>query len=77
MSHDDHDKSRHHEKINVWRTLDLVGIGDADADPDGRCPKRAGEELGVARALGHLTRQLFATTVGDIASVTGEEVTVR
>lgn len=93
MSHHDHDhdKIKHHVKINVdkhddhtratarlrWRDVDLVGIGDADIDPDDQYPKRVGEELAVARALTHLTRQLFVTTAGDITSVTGEEVSVR
>jgi hypothetical protein len=91
MSHDDHDRSEHHVKITVdkhddhtradarmrWRHVDLVGVGEADIDPDDRYPKRVGEELAVARALTHLTKQLFVATAGDIESVTGEQVSVR
>jgi Domain of unknown function (DUF1876) len=91
MSHDDHDKSKYHVKITVdrhddrtranarmrWRHVDLVGTGDAELDPDDKYPKRVGDELAVARALTHLTRQLFVATAGDIESVTGEEVSVR
>ncbi len=88
MSHDGHDETKYHVKITVqqhddhtrakahlhWRYADLVGIGDVDIDPDDRYPERTGEELAVARALTHLTRQLFVTTAGDIKSVTGDEV---
>jgi hypothetical protein len=91
MSHTDHDESQHHVKIKVrhdhersvataqmrWRHTDLVGTAEAELDPDDRYPKRVAEELAVARALTHLTRQLFVTTAGDIQSVTGEEVSVR
>ncbi|CAN5597178.1 DUF1876 domain-containing protein [soil metagenome] len=91
MSHDDHDKTTYHVKITVdkhhhhtqanarmrWRDVELVGVGDADIDPDDQYPKLVGEELAVARALTHLTRQLFVQTAGDIESVTGEEVSVR
>jgi hypothetical protein len=91
MSHTDHDRSEHHVKITVdkrdghtranahlrWRHVDLVGVGDADIDLDDQYPKRVGEELAVARALSHLTRQLFVTTAGDIESATGEQVSVR
>lgn len=91
MSHRDHDDTTYHVKITVhhdddhtkatahlhWRHADLVGEGDAEVDPDDRYPKRVGEELAVARALTHLTRQLFVTTAGDITSVTGEDVSVR
>jgi hypothetical protein len=91
MSHHDYDDTKYHVKITVhhdedhtrakahlhWRDADLVGVGDADIDPDDRYPKGVGEELAVARALTHLTRQLFVTTAGDIKSVTGEEVSTR
>jgi hypothetical protein len=91
MSHDDHDGSKYHVKITVdkdddhtranarmrWRHVELVGVGDADLDPDDQYPRRVGEELAVARALTHLTRQLFVATAGDIESVTGEDVSVR
>ncbi len=91
MSRHDRDKSKYRVKITVdehddhteavahlrWRHTDLVGIGEADLDPDDRYPKRVGKELAVARALTHLTRQLFVTTAGDIESVTGEEASVR
>ncbi|MDT5070043.1 MAG: hypothetical protein QOJ95_486 [Mycobacterium sp.] len=91
MSHGDHYESKHHVKIKVrrddersvataqmrWRQNDLVGTGEAELDPDDRYPKRVADELAVARALTHLTRQLFVTTAGDIQSVTGEEVSVR
>lgn len=91
MSHDDDDTAKFHVKIAVekhhdhtqaiarlrWHHTDLVGVGDADIDPDDQYPKLVGEELAVARALTHLTRQLFVATAGDIESVTGEEVSVR
>jgi hypothetical protein len=91
MGHHDHDDTKYRVDIGVhhhhhdhttatarlhWRDADLVGVGEADIDSDEHYPKRVGEELAVARALTHLTRQLFVTTAGDIASVTGEEVTV-
>jgi hypothetical protein len=60
-----------------WRDVDLVGTGSADVDPDDHYPELVGEELAVARALTHLTRQLFVSTAGDIESVTGESVSVR
>lgn len=91
MSHNNHDKSEYKVKIKVtrhddhtdataqlrWRHVDLVGSGMADLDPDDDYPKKVGEELAVARALTHLTRQLFVTTAGDIECVTGESVSVR
>ena len=91
MSHHEHDEATYHVKITVrhhddhtkakahlhWRYADLVGVGDVEIDPDDDYPKRVGEELAVARALTHLTRQLFVTSAGDIASVTGEDVSVR
>ena len=91
MSHSDHGTSEYKVKIKVgrhddhteatahlrWRDVDLVGSGEADLDPDDQYPKRVGEELAVARALTHLTRQLFVTTAGDIGTVTGESVSVR
>lgn len=91
MGHHEHDDTKYRVNIGVhhhhdhttatarlhWRDADLVGVGEADIDPDERYPKRVGEELAVARALTHLTRQLFVTTAGDIASVTGENYTVR
>jgi hypothetical protein len=86
-----HDDTKYHVKITVhhdddhtaakahlhWRYADLVGLGEAEVDPDDHYPRRVGEELAVARALTHLTRQLFVTTAGDITSVTGEDVSVR
>ena len=72
--HDDHTTAT--ARLH-WRYADLVGVGEADIDPDDHYPTRTGEELAVARALTHLTRQLFVTTAGDIASVTGEDVSVR
>jgi hypothetical protein len=60
-----------------WRDIDLVGTGNADVDPDDHYPELVGEELAVARALTHLTRQLYVSTGGDIESVTGESVSVR
>jgi hypothetical protein len=91
MSRNEHDTSKLHIKIEVerddehttatarmrWRDDALVGVGEADLDPDDRYPRRVGKELAVARALTHLTRQLFETTAGDIESVTGEEISVR
>ncbi|MCV7229602.1 DUF1876 domain-containing protein [Mycolicibacterium komossense] len=91
MSHKDHDKSKYNVKIRVdmhddhakatarmgWRDVELVGKGEADLDPDDHYPARVGEELAVARALTHLTRQLFVATAGDVESVTGEPVSVR
>lgn len=91
MSHEKQHEGEHHVKITVdgrgdhwvanaqlhWRHVKLVGTGEADVDPDDRYPKRVGEELAVARALTHLTRQLFVTTAGDIESVTGEATSVR
>lgn len=88
--HDRDDDTKYRVKITVhhdadhttatarlhWRYDDLEGVGEADVDPDDRYPKRTGEELAVARALTHLTRQLFVTTAGDISSVTGEDVSV-
>lgn len=90
MSHHDGDETGYHVKITVhhhddhtkakahlhWRYADLVGVGEADVDRDDQYPKRVGEELAVARALTHLTRQLFVTTAGDIESVTGEGASV-
>ncbi|TPG32693.1 dsRBD fold-containing protein [Mycolicibacterium hodleri] len=86
-----HKKREHHVEITVerdgndthasasmrWRDADLVGTGDAELEDGERYPKRVGEELAVARALTHLTRQLFVTTAGDIESVTGESTSVR
>lgn len=91
MGHKKHGKTEHLVKISVerngedtrataslrWRDTDLVGTGDAVLDDSERYPKRVGEELAVARALTHLTRQLFVTTAGDIESVTGEPISVR
>ncbi len=91
MGHKKHGKAEHLVKISVerkgddtratatlhWRDVDLVGTGDAELDDGERFPKRVGEELAVARALTHLTRQLFVTTAGDIESVTGEAISVR
>lgn len=91
MSHDHHHDSEYRVKITVdrhenhtvakahlrWRHVKLVGTGEVDLDPDDRYPKRVGEELAVARALTHLTRQLFVSTAGDIESVTGEAASVR
>ena len=85
------DESKHRVKITVeheanrssaiahmrWRHTDLVGKGEAEVDADERYPQRVAEELAVARALTHLTRQLFVSTAGDIQSVTGEAVSVR
>jgi Domain of unknown function (DUF1876) len=74
----EHESDRTEAKAHMrWRKADLVGVGEATIDPDDRYPKRVGEELAVARALTHLTRQLFVTTAGDIESVTGEETSVR
>jgi uncharacterized protein DUF1876 len=90
MGHHDHDDTKYRVHIGVhhhhdhttaaarlhWRDADLVGVGETEIDPEERYPKRVGEELAVARALTHLTRQLFVTTAGDITSVTGEQATV-
>ena len=86
-----HQDTKYHVKIAVhydedhttatahlhWRYANLEGVGEAKIDPDDGYPTRVGEELAVARALTHLTRQLFVTTAGDITSVTGEDVSVR
>jgi hypothetical protein len=91
MTDNDNDKSKYKVKIRVirrgderkatarmrWRHIELVGKGEAEVDPDDRYPAQVGEELAVARALTHLTRQLFAVTAGDVESVTGESVSVR
>lgn len=91
MSHHDDDKSKFRVKVKVvshddhteatasmrWRKIDLVGTGNAEVDPNDHYPELVGEELAVARALTHLTRQLFVTTAGDIESATGESVSVR
>ncbi len=91
MSHKKHGKSEHLVKICVerkgdgtqatasmrWHDVDLVGRGDAELEDGERYPKRVGEELAVARALTHLTRQLFVNTAGDIESDTGEAISVR
>ncbi|CAN5664100.1 DUF1876 domain-containing protein [soil metagenome] len=91
MSHQDRDKTKYNVKIKVdihgdhakatarmdWRHIELVGKGEADVDPDDHFPAQVGEELAVARALTHLTRQLFVVTAGDVESVTGESVSIR
>lgn len=87
MAHHEHDQIKHQLKITVrhkhdhteatahmhWRHSDLAGVGEADLDPSGRYPKHIGEELAIARALTHLTRQMFITTPGDVVSVVGED----
>jgi hypothetical protein len=91
VSHKRHGKSEHLVTIHVeregdgtrataslrWHDVDLVGIGNAELEDGERYPKRVGEELAVARALTHLTRQLFVNTAGDIEDVTGESISIR
>jgi hypothetical protein len=87
MGHHEHDRNEHDVKITVrhhghhvqataqmrWRHCDLTGVGRAEVDPDAGYPERVGDELATARALTHLTRQMFVTTPGDVVSVTGDE----
>lgn len=65
MGHNGHTPSKFHIDITIeveadhttatarmrWRKSDLVGLGEADLDPDDRCPRRVGKELAVARPL--------------------------
>jgi hypothetical protein len=91
MSHHAHDQSKHHVGISLdrdhdhtsatarlhWRESDLVGVGVAEIDRDEADPKRTAEEQAVARALIHLTKQMYDGVAADIESVTGEPVSVR